>query len=217
LLYLVAWVFLAMVVVFVPKHGGRAVETVHGNSKHVQGSLRLVFFAAFFSMVVFFTGIIALPLRFHQLHIDEAQTGYFLSFVSLVAVGAAASMPKVATRLGEHITLCAAFFLYAIAHAVFSVAETMPLLVVGAVAMGCGFGLSVPLVNHMTVDQSNSQQRGRNLAYLSMAIFSGQFVSSFMNYVPGSLQHVFQAAVCMALLVTVALMLGHKSLRHTTA
>lgn len=216
-LYLVAWIMLAMVVLFVPEHSNRAIETVQGNASPIDGSLRLVFFAAFFSMVIFFTGIIELPLRFHQLDINEAQTGYFLSFVSLVAVGAAANMPRLATRLGEHKTLCAAFVLYAIGHAVFSAAQAMPLLVVGAVAMGCGFGLSVPLVNHMTVEQSKTQQRGRNLAYLSMAIFSGQFVSSFMNYVPGSFQHVFQAAACMALLVTVALTVAHKSLRHSAA
>lgn len=49
--------------------------------------------------------------------------------------------------------------------------------------LGIGFGLTIPLVNHMTVEHSSYAQRGKNLAYLSVAIFLGQFLSSFVNVV----------------------------------
>lgn len=49
--------------------------------------------------------------------------------------------------------------------------------------MGFGFVLSDPLVNHMIIEKSHAQVRARNLCYLSMAIFLGQFLSSFIDFI----------------------------------
>lgn len=68
----------------------------------------------------------------------------------------------------------------------------------GGVLLGCGFGLSIPLVNHMTVDLSEEGGRGRNLARLAMAIFSGQFLSSFMVFIPDNLSWIFFGAAMLA-------------------
>ncbi|VVE53703.1 hypothetical protein PCA20602_04888 [Pandoraea capi] len=70
--------------------------------------------------------------------------------------------------------------------------------VAGAVLLGVGFGLSVPLVNHMTVEQSDAGSRGRNLAHLSMAIFLGQFLASPLEAISGGEQATFFAAALIS-------------------
>ena len=220
LLYLFAWVLLAMQRAFVPEPGCSGTENMkegaYGKESESATRLMPVLFTAAFSMVCFFTGIIIIPQVFSSMGIGSAETGYFLSFISLVAVGAAALMPRVIARIREYNTLYAAFGCYAVGHLIFFFADNIPLYIVGGISMGCGFGLSVPLVNHMTVEQSHTRVRGRNLAWLSMAIFSGQFLSSFMEFIPGNSSVVFLGAAIIAVMVIITLMLIHRTRRLKT-
>jgi MFS family permease len=209
LLYLTAWMLLVMVLLFIPRPV-TIQHAVDSDKTVVPLALKAIFGSAALAMIVFFTGVIMLPLRLHQLGFDEAQTGYFLSFVSLVAVAAAAIMPRAAQRLGEYGTLNFAFVLYGLGHLAFATADTLTLMIEGGICLGLGFGLSIPLVNHMTIDQSPTQQRGRNLAYLSMAIFSGQFLSSFMEFMPGEPSRVFICAAVIALSTGPLIFVAHK-------
>jgi len=204
-LYLIAWLFLGLVVTFVPIPVRSAISVQSPPDQAAPRTLQTIYAAALMSMVIFFTGVIVLPFRVHELGLSQAQTGYLLSFISLVAVGAAATLPGVTRRIGAHRTLCVAFAFYALAHLLYYLASSITLIIAGAVAMGIGFGLSVPLVNHMTVEQSPVQQRAKSLAYLSMALFSGQFLSSFMALVPGSRSSIFAAAALLAMVVAVTL------------
>jgi len=218
LLYLVAWLLLIMQILFVPEPPAELSEPVNEQERgkpEGAGRLKAVYFSAVFSMICFFTGIIIIPQHFHKMNIGAAETGYFLSFISLIAVFAAALMPRLVSRAGEYGTLYTAFICYAGAHLIFSVASDVPLFVAGGVLMGCGFGLSVPLVNHMTVEQSHARVRGRNLAYLSMAIFSGQFLSSFMEFIPGNSSVVFTGAAVIAVMVIITL-IAFRRLRRDT-
>ncbi|WP_338564597.1 MFS transporter [Erwinia sp. E_sp_W01_6] len=148
--------------------------------------MKPIYAAALFSMVCFFTAVIVLPMQLHSQGFSEAETGYFLAFISLMAVIAAWAMPRVVKVRGEFGTLYLAFLAYAAAHLLLAFATGPALLVVAGVLMGSGFGLSVPLVNHMVVEHSPVGLRGQHLAYLSMAIFLGQFLSSFMEFIPGT-------------------------------
>jgi MFS family permease len=205
-IYLVAWVLLLLVLRYVPD------PTSHADGPAEKGAigiplpfaLKVVYGAALCSMIAFFTGIIVLPFRLNELAVSEAQTGYFLAFVSLIAVGAAAAMPALARAIGEYRTLCAAFLFYSLAHLTFCLAGTVAIMVAGGIAMGIGFGLSIPLVNHMVIEQSHARQRGKHLAYLSMAIFCGQFLSSFMEFIPGDRTSIFAAAALIALTAAIA-------------
>jgi hypothetical protein len=51
---------------------------------------------------------------------------------------------------------------------------------------------------------------GRHLAYLSIAIFSGQFLSLFMGFLPGRQSLVFTSAAIIALVTVLLLFLTHK-------
>lgn len=208
MLYLFAWVLLALVLAFVPRpHGPIRQARSDDAPSSIGGMLKVTFISAALSMIVFFTAIITLPTKLHGLGLDEAQVGYFLSFTSLVAVGAAAMMPLAARKVGEHGTLAFGFVFYVLAHLAFVTADALTLMIEGALCLGLGFGLSIPLVNHMTLEHSQARQRGRNLAYLSMAIFAGQFLSSFVELLPGgaSWASCYAAALALAALALIAL------------
>lgn len=221
-LYLVAIVILVCVTKFVPKHASVAAEhdgfeSGHGASAPVGARLGPVYAAAFTSMLCFFTSVIVLPFMLTagvgDLTFDEAAVGYFLSFVSLVAVCMAAAMPRIVRRFGPPRTLVAA---YALALGLLAIASSGVTLFAGAMLLGTGFGLSVPLVNHMTVERSRNAQRGQHLAYLSVAIFSGQFAASCVEWVTGDTPAVaFGTAAGMA--GVAALAWGARCLRRDRA
>ena len=203
LLYLASWVLLACAWRCVPAPGpaGDGAEApAPGQPAAPSRALGKVYGLAALSMTVFFAAIIVLPLRLQQLGWSADRAGYLLSCVSLVAVAAAWLMPQAVRRLHEHGTLGAAFACYALAHLLFAGAAALPALLAGAVALGLGFGLSVPLCTHMTVERSHLPSRNGNLAYLSMAVFGGQFLSSFMTCLPGSHATMFAATAALALL-----------------
>lgn len=81
--------------------------------------------------------------------------------------------------------------------------------------MGSGFGLSVPLVNHMTEECSSPAKRGQSLAYLSMALFLGQFLSSAMEFVPGGFGPVFSVASMGAAAIAITFGIGFRADRKT--
>ena len=210
-LYLIAWFFILPVIAFVPRPPADIrTADVHAD-KTIPLSLKLVYFAAMMSLIVFFSAVILLPFKLQQLHFSSAETGYFLSFLSFVAVIAAALMPKASRTLGEYQTLILAFGLYTIGQTIFNFSDSLFTLIAGACFTGFGFGFSVPLVNHMTVEQSHPQHRGRMLAYLSMAVFSGQFLSSFMEMLPCGLGLV--AAAYLAALSGVFIFMSHRAIR----
>ncbi|MBN3728190.1 MFS transporter [Burkholderia sp. Ac-20379] len=204
--YAVAWGLLVCVLRFVPDERTAAGAPHEAQSDApLPDALKPIYCAAFLSMACFFSAVIVLPLRFHELGIGEAGTGYFLAFVSLVAVGVAAMMPRISSRLGAPVTLTIAFLAYAAAHGTFAGAASLAPFVAGAVALGAGFGLSIPLVNHMTVEASPANRRGRALGNLSMAIFAGQCLPSFMHYTPGHGAPLFGAAAGLALFAAAGL------------
>lgn len=205
-LYLFSWLLIALVVILIPRPQQQiATGVIDEGATNSNQALRPVLLAAICSMMCFFTAIIMLPQRFATLGVDAAHIGYFLSFVSLVAVLAAALMPHVALQFGPYPTLIMAFVCYMLAHLEFAAAPDMLLCLPGGILLGMGFGLSVPLVNHMTVETSQPHERGRQLARLSMAIFAGQFLAAFMAYIPGQVAMTFIAAAILAVMNIIAL------------
>ncbi len=214
LLYLVAWLFLALVLVTVPRRSP-AVETTqsHANSQNEsngtaksahagRGKVMDIYFAACLTMILFFTAVIMMPRRLSEMGLTTDQTGYFMAFISLIAVCAASQMPKLQRRFGSTATLAIAFAGYGISHVLYTTGH-LPLMVLGAVFMGCGFGFSVPLVNHMIVDRSPAAFRNQNVAMLSVAIFLGQFLSAFMSFIPGDGTSAFAAAAVISFVLAI--------------
>ncbi|EHM01593.1 transporter, major facilitator family protein [Acetobacteraceae bacterium AT-5844] len=197
-LYLVSWLFLALVLAFVPAVSQVRLDASAPDVAAGSPPVMDIYVAACASMIVFFAGVILLPFRLSAAGLGEAEVGYFLSFVSLVAVGGAAIMPRIVHLIGERRTQALAFAGYAFAHVVFLTAGSTALLIAGGVLLGGGFGLSVPLMNHMVVERSPAHRRGDLLAYLSVAIFLGQFLASFLEFLPGQAASFGAAALVSA-------------------
>lgn len=186
-----------MVLVFVPASERSKPETM--GSSDPATKMWDIYLAALCSMIVFFAAIILLPSKLSDMGFDEADTGYYLAYVSMVAALAAVLMPRLERRLGGNGTTAVAFIFYAAAHALFFLSTTAPFVMLGGALIGCGFGFSIPLVNHLTLERSSPSQRGRLLGYLSVAIFLGQFLSSFIELLPLSKDAGFLVAALVAL------------------
>lgn len=63
----------------------------------------------------------------------------------------------------------------------------------------------------MTVELSDVNVRGRNLSYFTMAVFSGQFLTSFIEYILGGIIHVFIGCIVCCALIAVTLLVGNLS------
>ena len=206
-LYLISWVFLAMLLLFVPRNHPQAQEA-QATQEHVISnkglSLKHVYSLAVLAMITFFSAIVLLPSTMHAQNYNEEQVGFLLSFISLVAVVGAHFMPQLTKKMGEQKVLALAFIGYGVSFAFFLQTGTA-LLVIGAVFSGIGFGFSIPLLNHMTVERSAASVRGRNLSYFTMAVFSVQFLTSFVEYIPGGTRNIFIS--CIGLCALTALYL----------
>jgi len=182
LLYLLSWLFLMFFFKTVPIVRATARQDALASTFHNKIWSPLI--GAATSMTLFFVAIITLPFSLHlRFRLNESETGYFLAFISLMAVAAASIVPVVLRFLRSRSLLAVAFILYGCALLLLGLSQEFGLVILGGALMGCGFGFSIPVVNHMVVDESSAHMRGRNLSYLSMAIFLGQFISSFLNLI----------------------------------
>ncbi|MBH0006653.1 MFS transporter [Psychrobacter sp. SWN149] len=212
-IYLIAWVFLAMLLLFVPRHHAATAENTQiaeDDSKTIISGLSLknVYLISTLAMTIFFTSTVLLPITMHELSYNESQIGQLLAFISLVAVVTAGFMPKIIKWLNEPKVLALAFLAFALSYICFTQTSTL-LLTLGALLIGIGFGFSIPLLNHMTVELSAANVRGRNLSYFTMAVFSGQFFTSFMEYMPGGAHNVF--IMCSVFSVIISMILFVKA------
>lgn len=209
MLYLIAWLFLVMLFLFVPRQHPVDVNDAATTEIHLSDSkkmtLKSVYIVSTLAMTIFFISTVSLPITMSEQQFDEAEIGQLLAFISLVAVVTAGLMPKVNKLLKEQKTLALAFIAYGVSYLCFLQAST-EFLVFGAVLIGIGFGFTIPLLNYMTVELSEVNVRGRNLSYFTMAVFSGQFLTSFIEYIPGGITNVFIGCVVNCVLIATALL-----------
>ncbi|ATC86554.1 MFS transporter [Pseudoalteromonas arctica] len=208
-----------MLLLFVPSKNSLASNSdevsEHLHHKANNGlSLKSVYVISTLAMTIFFTSTVLLPIAMNEENFNESQIGQLLAFISLVAVVTAGFMPKITKKLGEPKVLAFAFLAFSLSYICFTQVSTL-LLILGAIligiGIGIGFGFSIPLLNHMTVELSDVKVRGRNLSYFTMAVFSGQFFTSFMQYIPGGEKNVF--IICSVSAFIIALVLFFKPIK----
>jgi MFS family permease len=205
LLYVMGLLCVILTVFFVPRRteSDTSEENSDAVSSHTSSMGPIMLFTVL-AMGLFFSFIISLPGFLANLDYSEAQTGYVLSFISLVAVFSAMSMPKVVARCSVKYTLGIAFLTYAIGHLLFAFSSSNMTIILASVFAGIGFGLSIPLLNHSTVEMSNSSNLGRNLSLFAMAVFFGQFVTSILEFIPLDHGKIFLVCAGLAVLCGIA-------------
>jgi len=203
-LYAIAWVFAVMVGVFVPNSGAIQNNEANPDTSGLKKVLDL-YVLSIASMIVFFAAFITLPHALAAYGYTETHIGFYLAFTSLMAVVAAGFMPKLRKDNSASKIFMLAFTCYALAHLILGLTLIFPGIILAAIFMGTGFGLTIPLTNFEMIERSSETNRNRNLAYLSSAIFLGQFLSTFLelsssSYVlPFIMSSIFSAIIIAAI------------------
>tara|TARA_R110001606_G_scaffold170135_1_gene315504 strand:- start:794 stop:1951 length:1158 start_codon:yes stop_codon:yes gene_type:complete len=205
LLYVMGLLCAILTVFFVPRRKTAEMpEDDNAADSSNTSSMGPVVLFTILAMSLFFSFIISLPGFLADLQYSEAQTGYVLSFISLVAVFSAMAMPKMVTRFSVKYTLAISFLTYAIGHLLFAFSSVNTTIILASLFAGIGFGFSIPLLNHSTVEMSNSRNLGRNLSLFAMAVFTGQFVTSILEFIPLDHGKIFLVCAGLAVLCSIA-------------
>ncbi|MFB1083068.1 MFS transporter [Jeotgalibacillus sp. JSM ZJ347] len=202
LLYLIGWIALITLVIFVPfpsKEEKKEMPLDEMSSKKIWP----VLLSAMLAMTIFFVTMVSVPFYLAEhFHMTSEGTGYFLAMISLVAVISASQMPKVVSKMNDYSTLMSGFILFGTGYLLLGLNQTFILVAIGGgILIGFGFGFTIPLANHMTVEKSSTTNRGKNLAYFSSAVFLGQFLSSFVESISDDLSVVYIMTAAASLLI----------------
>ena len=212
LIYLIALVCLVLSFVLLPKSAPEQDEQLHTTSNthpHIRKLVWITFAAALFAMVVFFTSFIHLPQYLpEEFGFTESKTGYLMSFISLIAVIIASQMPRIAQAITSGYTSAMGFVFFGLGYVLFAWAGSVTMLYVAATIIGIGFGLTIPTLNHLMVEVSSPQTRGKNLGLYSMGVFGGQFLSTFLGFLIHDIPtlFVFTAVLSWVIALTLGLL-----------
>lgn len=209
-IYLMALLCLALITFFVPTTKKAISAPTESNPQPVSTNILRVVLSAALAMTLFFVVFVGLPVYLPtDFQFIESEIGYFMALISMLAVLSASQLPKVVLWLGEAPTIVLGFIFFALGLLIFSLTFQTYVLFIGATCMGIGFGCTIPLLNHMTLQESNLHNRGKNLGYYSMGVFAGQFFSSFVTLLFTDIRYSFQVSALLAFLVAASLLLIH--------
>lgn len=207
----IAWIWLTT---FIPKSKKEIrVDGRNETDEHetASGKIWPVILLSFLAMFIFFSGIVALPVHLQvDLGYGKSFTGNYLAFISLIAVIMAGIMPRIVKGITAKGTLSAAFVCFAAAFLLYYSLTDIVSMVSAAVLMGIGFGLTIPLLNHLTVERSRKEVRGRNIGFYAMATFCGQFLSSIVSTIAHG-QGAFGVVTVIAVLTLLYTIIGFKN------
>lgn len=216
-IYLTALVCFLLVFKFLPKketilHKEKALNKGNKSSSF---KVKIIFCSALLAMMLFFVGFVTLPLYLPKtFSFSESETGFFMAFISLVTILVASQMPKMVKLFGEGKTVALGFTFFMLGYLVLALSSSFAFLMLTAIFIGVGFGFTIPLLSHMMIEVSTPQNQGSNLSLLSMGIFGGQFLSTFIEYTSTNYKAVYTIsaalAFCLALLVYYLFMLDAK-------
>lgn len=205
-IYLLAILCLFMVRIGIPKIKLNKAPEKRPQAEIIPKNMIHILSCVVMAMILFFIVVVGLPQYLPQAFgFSASLTGYFMAFISVIAVGAASLLPYLIKQIGSRYTLAAGFAFFAAAHLLFSISSHTGYLILAAMATGIGFGFTIPLLNHLTLEESDARNRGRNLGYYSMGIFGGQFLSSFLEILSLDLKTTFFIAASLATLIAASL------------
>ncbi|WP_339712392.1 MFS transporter [uncultured Kriegella sp.] len=173
----------------------------------------IIFWSALLAMVLFFVSFVRLPQFLPEsFEFSDSYVGYFMALISLIAVISASQMPKIVAKINSYNTVALGFAFFMLGYICFAFSMTITLLFPAAIFIGIGFGLTIPLLNHMMVEVSDKKSQGKNLGLYSMAVFAGQFLSTFIEFIANDPRTIFGIAAFLALIISTILFLLSKKM-----
>ncbi len=202
-IYLIALLCLILVLKTLPKSENKRQES-RGDLEIINNKSKvfLIFSASLLAMMLFFISFVTLPLYLPKSYgFSESQIGYFMSFISVIAILTASQMPKMVKTVGSGKTVVLGFLFFMLGYFVLTTTQSISFLILTAVFIGVGFGFTIPLLNHMMLEVSTLQQQGKNLGLFSMGVFGGQFLSTFINYISYNYKAIYGVAAILAFVI----------------
>ena len=176
--------------------------------------VRLIFYASMSAMVLFFVSFVTLPIYLPDtFNFSESFTGYYMAFISLIAIITASQMPKVVGKLGDSKTVTLGFVFFMLGYICLASSASVSLLIVSAIFIGIGFGFTIPLLNHMMIEASSNQNLGKNLGLYSMGVFGGQFLATFIEYISHDYAIIYGCGAVLALVIGIVLFYAFKKVK----
>lgn len=211
---------LVLLLLFIPRRNHTCQEKTASNSEAPISQkgvpIPLVLLMAFLGMLMFFTAMVSLPIYLQtQLGYSPSFTGYYLAVLDLIAVLAAGIMPGIVKKIKEKGCLTLAFCCYAAAFLLYFLSGCAVVLWIAVIFAGIGFGCSTPLFNSLIVRKSTPQNKGTNISFCTMAMFSGQFLSALLVSAFSG-QTLFLVAAIIATAVALCIMPVTKGFSRTS-
>ncbi|MEO9952177.1 MFS transporter [Nonlabens sp.] len=207
-IYLLGLVCFLLVIKFLPKSKTVIETEVSDELTKIQNKLEVnvILMATLLAMMLFFIGFVTIPLYLPKFfNFDQSETGYLMAFISFIAIITASQMPKMVRALGDGKTVALGFIFFMLGYFTLSVALSTPVLIIAALLVGIGFGFTIPLLSNMIIDASDKSNQGKNLSLLSMAIFGGQFLSTFIEYISDDYKSIYGITAALAFIIALVL------------
>jgi MFS family permease len=93
----------------------------------------------------------------------------------------ALSYSRTGARLPPYVVYAVIFALTAVGYGLIAMAESLPLVFLGAAIAGAGNGWLFPINNILIMERTPPHQRGRGTGFHTTCIFSGQFLSPVLS------------------------------------
>ncbi|CAM3294415.1 MFS transporter [Zobellia roscoffensis] len=212
-IYLLALICLLLVVKTLPNYTKKESVVDESNEAKTENNnnVMLIFYASLLAMVLFFVSFVTLPIYLPSTFgFSESVTGYYMAFISVVAIITASQMPKVVKKIGDGNTIALGFVFFLLGYASLAMSGSIIFLILVAIFIGIGFGFTIPLLNHMMIEASSNKNLGKNLGLYSMGVFGGQFLSTFIDYVSNDYAMIYSFAAVLAFFIAIGMYIAFK-------
>ncbi len=187
LIYLVAWLFLPLIVLVLPEPARTHVNGADSLAIAAPEAtpwllLLLTYGIALITQIVFYMIPVQLPFFLQQLTgANASQSGLAIALATLATAISAISYQRLKARSTFTGIYAIAFGLMGLGYLIISKAQNYGTVLVGLAIAGLGIGLLMPNMTVCLTSSTPSPVRGRILGGLTTSFFLGQFVSPLVS------------------------------------
>lgn len=137
---------------------------------------------ACFTMTVFYLIPTRLPFHLAEIGIPSpSAAGTAVAAVTLAGIPGSLWFGRLRTRFEPHVIGAASFAVIAAGFVVISLADTLPFVIAGTLAVGAGLGPSFPNFMAWLMARMPDAAKGRASGLFTVAVFGGQFISPLIG------------------------------------
>lgn len=189
LIYLVAWLFLPLVLLLLPKPSPTSQASTLGSNQPVAepaslptGLVVLTYGIALIAQAVFYMIPVQLPFYLQTLtNASASQSGLAIALGTLFVAVGSVLYQRIKARLTFISVYEIAFISIGVGYGLISLANGYGIVLLGLAIAGFGLGLLIPNMNLCLTSITPTVLRGRTLGGLTTCFFLGQFISPLLS------------------------------------